>query len=60
MNKNKKRILAILTNGGMRMKEEKIRVLMVEPNEYPKETVLNNWTIVKKMDMILNDFSDET
>ncbi len=24
------------------MKEEKIRVLMVESNEYPKETVLKN------------------
>jgi len=26
----------------MQMKEEKIRGLMVEPNEYPKETVLKN------------------
>ncbi len=42
MNENKMRILAILINGGMRMKEGKIRVLMVEPNEYPEETGLKN------------------
>lgn len=42
INENKMRILAILTNGGMRMKEGEIRVLMVEPNEYPEETRLKN------------------